>query len=301
MVLRLLADFDDDMQLLSQLVTEFNHYLRQHAHRIHLAEKRSAQAAQGENKLKEIRLKVDRYLRQTIANIQLPKHIQALLFEAWANFLSFNLLRFGSRSAHWREAAQVVDDILWYCQAHNTHTDTHARMRIDELQTSLPKLLQHGLDTVGYDNTQGKRLIKALVDLQHPHAAQQRPHPPRAPTATDIDQLEAFDSAQSAQLKDPLIQLLATTALETWFSFNCKAKNSQQLKLAWSNPDTLHFMFVNRLGRQVAIKTGQQLATEIRSGDTKILKKLDNKPFFEAAMEQVVEQLKHREQTQHSS
>ncbi len=292
-VQRLLNEFDNDVRLFSELAFEFNHYLRQHARRIRLAEKRAMQAAQGENKLKEIRLKVDAYLKKKIGKLVLPDPVHTLLFEPWANFLSFNLLRFGSRSEQWREAALAVDDILWFSQAHNAD-DWHARKRVQALSKSLAPLLQSGFDTVGYDSNQGKRLLKALLLQQKnmPSTAV----PASAPIKANIDEVDISKDSRAAAGNDEVIMTLRKTQVGTWFEFQADSKQPQRAKLAWSNTDTLHFMFVNRMGQQISAKTGAELAADIRDGKTRILKALEDKPFFEKAMERVLEQLNQREQ-----
>ena len=292
---RLLIEFDDDVRLFSKLVFEFNHYLRQHSRRIRLAEKRSMQAASGENKLKEIRFKVDRYLKQKINGMYLPTNIQTLLFEPWANFMSFNLLRFGSHSEQWRQAAQAVDDILWYCQAHSIETDSHARKRIEELQQSLPNILQHGFDTVGFNSSQGLLLLKTLNDHQHT-ASKSPPLKALKSVNADIDQIDTSQQTKLTTIDENLVQQFKQMEAGSWFEFNAASKTPQRVKLAWSNTHTLHFMFVNRMGQQVAVKTGQQLADGIHDGSIKKLKTLDTKPFFEKGMEQVLEKLQQREQ-----
>lgn len=290
---RLLNEFDNDVRLFSELAFEFNQYLRQHSRRIRRAEKLATQAAQGENKLKEIRLKVGSYLKQKVGTIDLSPSVHTLLFEPWANFLAFNLLRFGSRSAQWREAAQAVDDILWYCQPHNIETDHHDRRRIQELQDSLPPTLQKGFDTVGYDAEQSQRLLEALQDRQKVPAA--KPHAPRQqPTPADIDQVNITAQAAAAR-QDPVIMKLKQIDFGTWFEFAADSSSPYRAKLAWSNTNTLHFMFVNRMGQQVTVQTGAQLATGLRTGSVRLISKLEQRPFFEKAMERVLEQLKQRD------
>ena len=298
-VQRVLKEFDNDVRLFSELAFDFNHYLRQHARRIRLAEKRAMQAAQGENKLKEIRLKVEAYLKKKAGKRLLPPAIQTLLFEPWANFLCFNLLRFGSRSEQWQQAALVVDDILWYCDPQPVDSDIHVRKRLQDLQRSLPIALQAGFDTVGYDNLQGKRLLQALHDRQHITAADTTPHSTEQ-AAPSIDEVDASARTETAPANDALLMKLKKLELGTWFELNADSEQPQRVKLAWSNADTLHFMFVNRLGQQVAVTSGEQLAADMRSGKTKALSALEDKPFFEKAMERVLEQLKQREQNNHT-
>ncbi len=293
-VQRLLNEFDRDVRLFSELAFEFNHYLRQHAHRIRLAEKRAMQVAKGENTLKEIRLKVDAYLKKKIGNNDLPAAIQTLLFEPWANFLSFNLLRFGSRSEQWRQAALAVDDILWYCHPHDLEGDIFTRKRLQELQASLPVVLQAGFDTVGYDDLQGRRLLKTLQERQQTAIANAAAMPNK-PIIANIDEMDISKPIDPASKNSALLTRLKSTEPGTWFEFNADGSNPQRVKLAWSDTNTLQFMFVNRMGQQVAAKSSEQLIDEIRSGKTNILTTLEDRPFFEQAMERVLEQLKQRE------
>jgi Protein of unknown function (DUF1631) len=294
-VQRLLDEFDDNVRLFSELVFEFNHYLRQHARRIRLSEKRAMQAAKGENKLKEIRLKVHSYLKKKVGNIQLPTTIYTLLFEPWANYLSFNLLRFGSHSEQWRMAAQTVNDILWVSQPHNKN-NLNIQRKLMQLANTLPETLLTGFETVGYDSSQGDHLLKALQKQQTLNSAAGSAFTQtQQPTEANIDEVDITHHSESAADRDDLIKQLKSLEFGTWFVFNVNTPGVERVKLAWSDQNTLHFMFVNRMGQQIAVKTGEQLAKEIRTGKVKILDKLEERPFFEKAMERVLEQIKQRE------
>lgn len=294
-VQRVLDDFNNDVRLFSQLAFEFNQYLRQHSRRIRMTEKRARQAALGENKVKSIRLKVENYIRKKIGETKVTPIVSTLLYEPWANFLAFNLLRFGAGSEQWRIAAQVVDDILWYFLPHNIEKDIHARKRIEELQASLPETLTSGFETVGYDRTQGARLID-IVSKRSDSAlfASETTDIPDT-QATDIEKIEDFPSTANAESADPLLGKLKNMTFDSWFEFQPDEGDEPiHAKLAWSNRKSLHFMFVNRMGQQVAIKTGEELAQELRSGKAKMLSAPGETPFFEKAMEGVLEQIKRR-------
>lgn len=296
----ILQEFNSDIRLLSEQAFAFNHFLRQYARRVRLTEKRAMQAAQGEDKLKQIRLKVDGYLQQKIADSELPAVIQSILFEPWANFLSFNLLRFGSRSEQWQQAASVVDDLLWFSLHCNPGNPEHLQ-RHAQLSETLPKSLASGFATVGFENTQSERLINSLLALSITTKISLS-EPETQPAEADIERID-INQHHPNTAKDDVIQTLIGTEFDTWFIFNAhQAKTLQQrVKLAWSNTTTLHFMFVNRIGQQAALKTGQQLAEEIRAGHTKVLSKLEEKPFFEKALERVLGQLQNNTTSNHSN
>ncbi|MGK0500792.1 MAG: hypothetical protein ACJAYG_002446, partial [Oceanicoccus sp.] len=283
-VRRLLSDFDDDIRLFSELAIEFNQYLRQHARRIRLLEKRATQAAEGENKLQEIRLKVKAYLQQKSNGLTLAPTVSTLLFEPWANFLAFNLLRFGSGSDQWRDAAQAVDDVLWFSQPHR-EDDWHAKKRLQELKQSLPDVLLAGFDTVGYDSNQAKRLLNAL--LQQTKNTATDTSLVKVPVAQAIDDVKISATKPQADNSDPIMQQLRQTQPGTWFEFDAKTDNPKRVKLAWSNDKTGQFMFVNRMGIQVAQASSAQLLKAISTNKARIINATETAPFFEKAMERV--------------
>ena len=309
LVKRILDDFDDDVRLFSQLAFEFNHYLRQHVRRVRLSEQRALQAARGEDKLKEIRLKVERYLEQKIgqqkiaqqqnASTTLPVEIRTLLFEPWANVLAFNLLRFGSKSEQWREATHTIDDLLRYLRGEDgvAGTDEQPPQARLLLRNSVEERLLAGFQTVGYEADQGQRLIRAL----HDYHERNRQLAPKIKTvadktavreeAVDIDALPTEPASA-----DPVLQQLNTLVFGTWFLFRADqpARAQYRAKLAWYNARTQHFMFVNRLGQQVAVRMGVDLANDIRAGRVRIQQPIDEKPFFEKALERIAEQLRRR-------
>ena len=98
----------------------------------------------------------------------------------------------------------------------------------------------------------------------------------------------------SAQPRDSIIEQLSKLEFGTWFLFlaNRPRKEQWEAKLAWSNSRTQHYMFVNRLGQQVAVKSGPELAADIRAGNTRILQARIHVPFFERALERIAEQLR---------
>ncbi|MCR8921173.1 DUF1631 domain-containing protein [Dasania sp. GY-MA-18] len=303
---RILNDFDNDIRLFSELAFEFNRYIRQHARRIRLTEERAMQAAKGENKLKEIRLKVDAFIRKKVGQVKLPDFVSALLFEPWSNYMAFNLLRFGSRSGQWQHAATMVDDILWFVQIIQYSTQPEKNLRFNELLESLPSALQQGFDTVGYDSSQGQQIIDKLLHLHEQQRHNLEPASNTDASATEaeiqpevidahIDEVDINQSIEAETKGDDIVQQLKKTEFGTWFVFDANSDQAQHVKLAWSNTTTLHFMFVNRMGQQIAVKSGQELAQAMRAGEIKILGKEEDKPFFEKALERILKQIQHKQ------
>src|SRR5690606_7874136 len=283
-VQHVLDDFEHDLRLFSRLAFDFNHFLRQHGRRVRLAEQRAQQAARGEDKLKEIRLRIENYLRRKLEGSHVSSDVRTLLFEPWGNFLAFNLLRFGSGSAEWKAAAAVVDDVLTYL-----HPQGVSAAQLQTLRGSLEQRLRAGFDTVGYEIETGRHLREAL------HKAH-RERLTLKPATIPLADIDAPLYADSSQGEDALISRLEKIEFGTWFAFFLDRPRAEQVqaKLVWSNSRTRRFMFVNRLGQQIAVKSAAELAADIRAGRALILPQPPNKPFFEKALERIVDQLRRR-------
>jgi hypothetical protein len=292
LVQRVLDELDDDPRLLAVLNRDFNDFLVQYAGRIRRAEERAQQAASGEERLREARQRVDHFLRVKIGNRRLAEPLRTLLFEPWASFLTFNLLRHGPRSEAWKEAATAVDQLLDYTSPRPPRDDGE-RAALWQERDHLDELLHHGLATVGYDADSGNQLITALHRLHQ--AALAAPQPLAEPlpvVAADIETIQA----PVEPVDDPLLAKVAALEFGTWFIFHADRPKREQLraKLAWSNRRTQHYMFVNALGQQVAMRRGIELVAGLRVGSVKIESGNPLRPFFERALERIVETLRLR-------
>jgi hypothetical protein len=282
-VQRVLKEFQQDPQLFEELATEFNQFLSEHARRVTMSEQRAQQTAEGENKLKENRLKVSAFLDQKTEDLTLPPPLKTLLYEPWASYLGLQLLRNGPESEQWQQATQTVDDVLAFYGL--TKPDHQVS------QHTLIETLQAGFDTVGYDQQHCDTLLKQLSGLKEPATTAIQ----RQAARVNINNIELQKELDDA---DSPLKVLNKLKPGSWLLFNKGKASEKRLKLAWSNPNTMNFMFVNKLGQQVVVKPGAQLAEEVRSGETEILGKLNDKPFFEQALERVLNQLQKKTEKQ---
>lgn len=290
---RIVDEFRQDLRFFTELVFELNQYLRQHARRVKAAEDRAKQAAEGEHKLQTIRLKIKAFINKKTIGCPLPSPVKSLLHEPWANYLSFVLLRYGSNSSEWTNAAQTVDNIVWYIRPHDNWSD---KKRGSNLSETIENDLLAGFNTIGYDKSEGSKLIAALHkcnELATPPAPAKSAEPrviPEAPIDEIVIKSDPLDDNEEIR------KLLSEVDFGAWFLFKAHEKEPEPVKLAWYNSTTLRFMFVNRLGQQVATMMGRELAQELRSKQVVVLGKLEDKPFFESALEKLVEEAGRRNQ-----
>jgi len=293
-VQRILDDFKEDTTIFSELALEFSSFLRQHERRVKMAEERARQAARGEDKLREIRQRVYKLLDERIDGMRIPSPIYTLLYEAWTNYLCFSLLRYGDNGPQWLDGLRVIDDILWFIKPKQKWDD---KRRTQEMKDVLFPTLQAGFDVVGYNPQEGDRLLKSLNlcqrlatdSLVDPALRAALDAEPDEPPVAVQELRRKYRRPEIADEDRELVEKLNRLDFGTWFIFTGQGE-MQHLKLAWFNATTMHFMFVNKLGQQVAVKRADELAADIKAGIVHIVENDSNRPFFEKALEKIMAQ-----------
>lgn len=281
---RVLKEFNNDVRLFTELNLEFNHLIRQLEHRARLAEQRATQAAQGQERLQEIRRDVSAELSARIGDQPLPKPLDDLLHEAWSHYLAYTLLRHGRDSADWQAAIKLVDDLLWFIQP---KLQPEERQRASQRLPEIESALKQGLDTIGFDTARGQQVLSALKMSQRaatesaaPRKTQRGGAPVRhgPPQPGNEQEREALDGLKHIDFG-------------TWFELPWKDGTRRCLKLAWYNANTSHYMFVNQMGQQVSVLDGLELARYLLDGRARIVQQ-EERPFFEKALERILSQLR---------
>lgn len=274
----------NDSAIFAQLAFEFSAFLREHKRRIQRTEERATQVAKGEDRLLEIKQKVEHILVKKSKHLRLPKPIETLLFEPWANYMQFTILRYGAKSDELRQALLTAEDIL------NFITPKHNRVekqQAEAMTEGLFKRIQHGFDIVGYQQDKGQQLIKSLELCQQLSSAD---------IMANDDEIAAAEArliSQSDSISDelkPYLAQLKDLEFGSWFVFKNQSP-SEIAKLAWFNERTNHYMFVNKIGQQTKVCTSSELARLLADKKLELLPDGFNRPFFEKALESIADQM----------
>jgi hypothetical protein len=292
-VFRLLEDFKNDTRLFAELLIEFNSYTHNVARRQELMERRALEKAQGEEKLREAKVQVNNAVRSRTDGREMPSAILLLLLQPWSDYLSFVLLRYGENADAWSRAVAVVDDLLWSLEPKTLQVD---KIRQMEKQEALLAALEHGFETIGYEQAKGRKLIEAVVALQKLALQSKKAESAPAPMRTKLESMAAEKAGQSPELLQPqtadetkIVDSLKMIEFGTWFEF----EGGKRLKVAWFNQKTNHYMLVDQQGRKVSLIAGLQLAREMIAGKAHVIAG-STKPFFERALENIYQTLNER-------
>jgi len=292
-VFRLLEEFKNDVRIFAELLIEFNSYTHNVARRQELMERRALEKAQGEEKLREAKIQVNEAVRSRTDGRDMPSAILLLLLQPWSDYLSFVLLRYGDQSDSWKRAIAVVDDLLWSLEPKTLQADKVAQL---EKQDALHAALEHGFETIGYEQAKGRKLLDAVIALQRLALQSRKAEPAPAPMRSKLESMAAEKAGQVQEFSQPqtadetkIVDSLRMIEFGTWFEF----EGGKRLKVAWFNQKTNHYMLVDQQGRKVSLIAGLQLAREMIAGKAHVIAG-STKPFFERALENIYHTLSER-------
>lgn len=288
-VFRVLDEFENDVRLFAELLLEFSSFVKKIARRQDLLEKRALEKVQGEEKLREVKVRVNREVSDRIEGKELPSAVLLLLLQPWSDYLAFVLLRYGEQSESWERGVGAVDELLWSIEARDAGDQNRDREKLDDLLD----IIESGFETIGYDQSKSNKLISALVSLQK-MAMQSRKPEPAPPPMRDKLETEAAERAGANEERNEhatpeekkMVENLKMIEFGTWFEF----EGGKRLKVAWYNSKTMHYMLVDQTGKKVAMKSGLELARGMLSGKARVIAG-STKPFFERALENILHNL----------
>lgn len=297
---RILKEFDNDVKIITTLLLEFNGYTKNIIRRQDLMEKRATEKAQGEEKLREVKLRVNDEIRKRTHNRELPSALLLFLLQPWSDYLSFALLRYGDHSEKWTKALALVDDVLWSIRPKTKDEDKAKQIGMHEDITASMKA---GFDTIGFDQAKGKKLIDAVLSLMNLAMQSKKAEPAPAPMRHKLEQIAA-EKAGTKSLNDDaatpeeaqVVEKLKVIEFGTWFEFD----GGRRLKIAWYNARTSHYMLVDQMGKRVDMMSGLDMARQMISGTAKIISG-SSKPFFERALENIFQKLNEKAEASKSA
>jgi hypothetical protein len=156
--------------------------------------------------------------------------------------------------------------------------------------------LEHGFETIGYEQAKGRKLVDAVIALQRLALQSKKAEPAPAPMRSKLESMAAEKAGQTEELSAPqtadetkIVDSLKMIEFGTWFEF----EGGKRLKVAWFNQKTNHYMLVDQQGRKVSLIAGLQLAREMIAGKAHVIAG-STKPFFERALENIYQTLNER-------
>ncbi|MFA7387937.1 MAG: DUF1631 domain-containing protein [Thiohalobacteraceae bacterium] len=324
-VQRVLDGFEQDIELFSVLIDEFEAFLAAEKERAAHREEQSAGLVRGTERLRlakqRVRIEVERRNRG-----MLPTFARHFLVSYWQNLLLVTFVKEGEDSVAWKRSLTAMDNLVWSLQPKATVLE---RDRLVKLLPSLLRVLRDGMQLISMRDADFQSFLGQLAEC---HAGIVNAVPRSGHAANDADEVPimaahplAYAGGDEPVVEDKAImtatihQLVVSgdlqaeeTAIEDdetpfdeiedeylvqardlkqggWVEFNQEDGTAVRAKLTWVSPVTGVYLFTNRQGLKTADKTLQGLAAELRNGTARLL---DDAPLFERAVSSVIDGLR---------
>ncbi len=158
----ILSDFEIDMAIFNNLLTDFRSFLEKDKRRAQILEQRTIDAEDGKAKSERARLQVDAVLNRLTSGHDLPAPALKLLRDAWGNVLFITSLKQGVESPEWQAGIRVAQQLVWSLTAPMSKENRQGLLKL------VPQLLQklrEGLEDISYSPFETTQLFKQLETL----------------------------------------------------------------------------------------------------------------------------------------
>lgn len=161
---RVLNEFTDNVDLFSELLTDFGHFMDLDRRRRELVEQRLRDAEEGRAKQERASRATETLLNEQMSGRDLPPQVVTLLNEAWSKYLQWVVLREGEDSERWQSAASLTRQLVWSVDPRPVEDSTRS-----ELLRAIPGIvdgLRSALQEIAWDPFATDAAIRDL-ELAH--------------------------------------------------------------------------------------------------------------------------------------
>ncbi len=296
---RLIAEFNEDVAIFEALEQEFRDFIEQHHKRVALAERRTAEAQRGKERLEHARSQALDELRAVLNRYpELPAPIEAFLRRYWAHHLTLCALREegGDRTKY--ATAVAAGESL----AALGMLSAPAPMRLRHLEAMRPNL-EPVLVSAGCVGSAAEDVMASLAkalqtgaqapeDVSAAIVALARNAPSVDAAVAEVATPEVAEEAAAAEpleFDEADIEKIRKLEIGRWIQFTEADGTVQPAKLSWLSPISNRMLFVNRRGMRYCVASPEELAAMMGQGKVSLRQ---NDTAFEHAMAQVLGKLR---------
>lgn len=265
-VQRVVKDYDGDEAVLEAANREIHRHAQAQARKAEVTERRHVEAARGKERLDMARQSATAAVERGMEGRDVPRFVQSLLRQAWADVLTLTVLRHGERSPEWQardEATRRIAEVTAAGGAPDLALGTQVEEALlqvgyhrDEAGAIARRLSTPGGEDEATSRTELAAKLKARTRLGEQQAEAGR-KPALAPRT-------AAEQALHGQLR--------VLPFGTWFEFTTNQQGDlRRQRLSWYSLITDNALFVNQRGQKATEMTLDALARLMARGQARIV------------------------------
>ncbi|UTW44482.1 DUF1631 family protein [bacterium SCSIO 12696] len=283
---RLLEYTGSDSKPFDDELVAFNQFLKRLEAKAELMEKRMAEQAEGETRLRKAKDQVRIKVKEMIDQRELPSPILIFLLQPWTDYLVFLLVRHGGSSQEVKLGFKVIRDLL---KGLDTEGDERKIKRWRNAEPALQQRIEQGFDAIGYDDNSRKELIADMEQVFEKALQKKRVRPAskkekkRLVDQYEEDMFNLFQQQnQLSEGEKQYLDQLQDVTFGTWF----EGPDGKREKVSWFNLDTMQFLFVDHRGHRTGLRSGIELAQMMAAGEMQVIE-VDDRPLIDRSLEQI--------------
>ena len=265
-------DFDGDMGLFNNLLSDINSHLQTVVHKAEVAERRHVEAARGKEKLALARERAGDAVETLLKNQNLPRFTHTLLSQAWTDVMALTALRHGDDSDIWGQQLEVAKRLVQIAKAPPAEQAT-----LGAASAPLQKEIEQSLSQVGYQGDEASAIAQRLVN---PASATEGDAASRTELTMVMKTRTRLGGESSKRTKKITLSAEEQARYEqlkhipfgTWFEFITNQQGDKiRQRLSWFSTLTGNALFVNHRGQKVGEHTLEQLARSMAHGQLHVV------------------------------
>ena len=295
-VKRVLAEFEDDLNLLGILLAEFQAFVRETEQQAQARIDPAANQEQSSEALEMALLHADEVVHQCIDALPrgepLVPFLLPFLTSQWREVMARTWLKVANAPADWDDVLRTMDLVVWSVQP---KTGTDERARLVALLPDLVRKLNASLDAIGWSGEERATFTRLLIATHM--KAMRGARAGAAPLDSGPGELEASAGRAAMQALDerrarPTVE--ASDAFDAmaqgftrgmWFDFTDAQGTLGRYRLGWVSPQRTRILFTNRDGFEAFVRSEREVAGLLREGR---LAAIDQQPIVSRAIGQIM-------------
>ncbi len=295
-VKRVLAEFEDDLELFRQCLANFEAFVQAHAQRAEVQIKPAASQEQ-HNEAREAALAhADGVVHQCIHALSIDAPLAPFLLpfltQQWREVLAQAWITVDSEPGPWHDAVRVMDQVIWSARP---KPQPEERSRLIALLPDLVRQLDTQLDAIDWKGSERDAFTKRLIDthmraIRTPRSGVVPVELAPAPIETQAGRL-AIQALDQRVMPPPQVAADVFDAIAhglergMWFDFEHDAERMRRYRLSWVSPQRSRMLFTNRDGFEAFVRSQREVAALLREGRLNII---DQQPIVKRAIDQIM-------------
>jgi hypothetical protein len=293
-VKRVLNEFEDDLDLFSELLLNFTEFLfeteQQAQGRIEPTADHERKGESFDQALAHADEIIHARIKALPQELPLAPFLAPFLTTQWREVLARAWQNSEPHPQQWESALTTMDQLVWSTQA---KTKSDERRQLVAVLPDLVRSLNEGLDAIDWNGKERATFTRRLISTHM--LAIRMTQPAAADTTSAVleehagrEAMQELDERLANQLAgagDAFDALAQTFTRGLWFDFTIDPTTQHRCRLSWVSPMRTRLLFTNRDGFDAFVRSEREVAALLRLGRLSVI---NETPIVSRALDRIM-------------